>query len=73
MDDRASVCIEVCVDSVESAIAATTGGGTRLELCGNLAMGGGTTPSMGLLKVIKKTLPDAQIMVILCAQPYTFI
>jgi copper homeostasis protein CutC len=42
---------------------ATKGGCTRLELCGNLGIGGGTTPSVGLLRTIRKTLPDAQIMV----------
>lgn len=43
---------------------ATIGGSTRLELCGNLGIGGGTTPSIGLLRVIKKIIPDVQIMVV---------
>jgi len=78
----APVHVEVCVDSVESAMAlvrqhvynggstdffflpsAIQGGATRLELCGNLGIGGGTTPSIGLLRSVKKVLPEVNIMV----------
>ena len=39
--------LEVCADSVESVLAAEKGGADRIELCGNVVIGG-TTPSESL-------------------------
>lgn len=47
-----SIKLEVCIDSVTSALAAEKAGAHRLELCGNLAEGG-TTPSTGMVQMIQ--------------------
>ena len=50
--------LEVCVDSVESAVNAELGGADRIELCGDLIVGG-ITPSLALYERIheKTELP----------------
>ncbi len=47
--------LEVCANSVASAIAAEKGGAKRVELCAGISEGG-TTPSIGEIKAARKHL-----------------
>jgi len=47
--------VEVCCNSLESAINAQKGGADRIELCVELGVGG-ITPSHGMIKLVRKAL-----------------
>jgi copper homeostasis protein len=47
--------VEISLSGIESAIAAQKGGADRIELCENL-LEGGTTPSIGMIAVVRNYL-----------------
>ena len=49
------IIVEVCADSIDSALAAQQGGAERIELCQSLAEGG-TTPSFAVIEAARRLL-----------------
>lgn len=70
-DRRGTVLVEICVDSLPSAIGAVDAGAGRLELCSNGAAGG-TTASAGLVEAVKAAVA-VPVFVMVRPRPGDFV
>src|SRR5205085_5180481 len=64
------VLIEACVDAIDSALEAETGGAGRIELCGELLQGG-VTPSAGLIGAVWERI-NVPLFVLIRPRPGDF-
>jgi copper homeostasis protein len=65
------ITVEVCANSIESALAGQSGGAVRIELCDNLAEGG-VTPSLETIRQAREAL-NIQLYVIIRPRGGNFV
>lgn len=63
--------LEICADSLQSALVAQQAGATRIELCDNLTEGG-TTPSPGTISLARQNL-TIELYVLIRPRPGHFV
>lgn len=66
-----SILLEVCVESVASAVAAERGGAHRIELCSNLAVEG-LTPNSKLIEEVRRRI-SIPLYVLIRPRPGDFL
>jgi len=64
--------LEVCTGSLESVVAAVSGGAQRIELCSALSLDG-LTPSAGLLSMVREIYPHLTIHVLIRPREGNFV
>jgi copper homeostasis protein len=66
------VIVEICVESLDSAIAADRAGADRIELCNDLNVGG-ITPPASLIRDVRSALTHAKLHVLVRPRPGDFV
>ena len=64
--------LEVCTGNLQSVIEAVKGGAERIELCSALSLDG-LTPSLGLLKTVRRLYPALKIHVLIRPREGDFV